>query len=112
MNLNDRSPVIQLQITISVFRLNYAFHLIVEGLMVCTFSGVFCMNYRFVVTRLLNHQPNIRNFDEVSNTVADAFHHLVPNDNFHCQTHLKNAKFDLLGDENAIWQMWLQIAVG
>jgi len=28
-----------------------------------------------------------------------AFHHLVPNDNFHCQTPLKNAKFDLFGSD-------------
>jgi len=41
VNLNDRSPVTQLEITVSVFRLNYAFRLIVEGLMVCTFSTGF-----------------------------------------------------------------------
>jgi len=29
--------------------------------------------------------------------LPDAFHHLLPNDNFHCQTPLKNAKFDLFG---------------
>jgi len=57
VNLNDRSPVTRLQITVFVFRLNCAFHLIVEGLTVRTLSGVFCMNYRFAVTRLLNHLP-------------------------------------------------------
>jgi len=31
--------------------------------------------------------------------LPDAFYHLVPNDNFHCQTPLKNAKFDLFGSE-------------
>ena len=31
--------------------------------------------------------------------VARRFHHVVPNDNFHCQTFLKNAKFDLFGNE-------------
>jgi len=31
--------------------------------------------------------------------LPDAFHLLVPNDNFHCQTRLKNAKFDLFGSE-------------
>ena len=33
--------------------------------------------------------------------LPDAFHHLglVPNDNFYCQTPLKNAKFDLFGSE-------------
>jgi len=29
--------------------------------------------------------------------LPDAFHHLVPDDNFHCQTPLKKAKFDLFG---------------
>jgi len=43
VNRNNRSLVTQLQITVSVFRLNYAFRLIVEGLMVCTFSwGFLC----------------------------------------------------------------------
>jgi len=31
--------------------------------------------------------------------LPNAFHHLVPNDNFHCQTPLKNAKFDLFDSE-------------
>jgi len=31
----------------------------------------------------------------------DAFHHLVPNNNFHCQTPLKNAKHDLFGSEKS-----------
>jgi len=31
--------------------------------------------------------------------LPDAFHHLVPNDNCHCQTPLKKAKFDLFGSE-------------
>ena len=31
--------------------------------------------------------------------LSDAFHHLVPNDNFDCQTPLKNAKFDLFGTD-------------
>jgi len=30
-----------------------------------------------------------------------AFHHLVPNDNFHCHMPLKNAKFDLFGCEKS-----------
>jgi len=44
--------------------------------------------------------------------LPDAFHHLVPNDNFHYQTPLKNARFDLFGNENASWQMWLQTEIG
>jgi len=47
MNCNDRSPVTQLQITLSVLRLNYAFRLIVEGLMVCIVSGVFLYELAF-----------------------------------------------------------------
>ena len=47
--------------------------------------------------------------------VSDAFHHLVPNDNFHCQSPLRNAKFDLFRSEkcqlanlvaNRHWLMW------
>ena len=71
MNLNDRSAVTQLQIMVYAFRLDYAFRLIVEVLMVCTFSGGFSnMDYRFAVTRLLNHLPYFRNFDDAANTVA------------------------------------------
>jgi len=45
--------------------------------------------------------------------LPDAFHHLVPSDTFHCQTPLKNAKFDLFDSEkNAIWQIWLRIQIG
>ena len=70
LNLNDRSPVKKLQITVSVFRLNYAFRLIVGGLMVCTFYAGFCVNYRFAVTKLLSNLPCFRNFDDATNTVA------------------------------------------
>jgi len=38
----------------------------------------------------------------------DVFHHLVPNDNFQCQTPLKNAKFDLFGSENVSCQIWIE----
>ena len=34
-------------------------------------------------------------FDDGASTVARCFNHLVANHNFHCQTPLKNAKFDL-----------------
>jgi len=44
--------------------------------------------------------------------LPNAFYYLVSNDNFHCQTPLKNAKFDLFGSENASWQIWLQIEIG
>ena len=69
-DLSDRCPVTKLQITVSVFRLNYAFHLIAEGLMVCTISAeVFLYEFPF---RLLSHIPYSRNF-EVTNTVARCF---------------------------------------
>jgi len=112
VNLNDRSTVTQLQVTIFVFRLNYAFHLIAEGLTVCIFSVGFCMSYRFAVTKLLSHVPYFRNFDDVTNTVARCFHHLVPSENFHCDTPLKNAKFDLFGSKNTSWQIWMRIEIG
>ena len=38
-------------------------------------------------------------FDKFRTRLPDAFHHCMPNDNFHCETPLKNAKFDLLGSE-------------
>jgi len=38
-------------------------------------------------------------FDALRTRLPDAFHHLVPSDNFYCQTLLKNAKFDLLGSK-------------
>jgi len=44
--------------------------------------------------------------------LPDAFHYLESNDNFHCQSSLKNAKFDLFGSDNASWQVWLQIEIG
>jgi len=31
--------------------------------------------------------------------LPNSFHHLVPNDNFHCQMPLKNAKFNIFGTE-------------
>jgi len=40
--------------------------------------------------------------------LPDSFQHLVSND-FHCQMPLKNAKCDLVGSENAGWQIWLRI---
>jgi len=70
---NDRSLVTQLQVTVCVFRLNYALHGTMEGLVVCTFFEDFCMNYRFSVSRLLNNLLYIRNLDDVTNTVARSF---------------------------------------
>jgi len=43
--------------------------------------------------------------------LPDAFHHLVPNDSFHCQAPFKNAKFELFCTENASWQIWLGIQI-
>jgi len=70
MNLNGRSLVTQQQITVCIFRLNYAFNLTVEGLVVCTFSKGFRMNCRFSASRLLNGLLYFRNLDDVTNTVA------------------------------------------
>ena len=89
MNLNDRSLVTQLQVTVCIFRLNYALHLTVEGLAVCTFFEGFCTNYRFSVSRLLSLLLYFRHFDDVTNMVATTcqmLFHLVQNNNFHCQT--------------------------
>jgi len=64
---------------------------------VCPFSGLL-YDLHFAVI-----------FDDVKNMVARCFHNLVTNDNFNCQTPLKNAKFDLFGSENASWEIWLRI---
>jgi len=52
VNVNKRFPVTQLQVTAYDFGSTYAFHLIAEGLTVCSFSGGFCITYRFAVTGL------------------------------------------------------------
>ena len=66
-------------------------------------SGGFYMNYHFAITRLLNHVPYFRNFNDVTNTAARCS---SPSDNFnfHCHMPLKNAKFDLFGSENTSLQ--------
>ena len=74
------------------------------------------MNYRFAITRLLNHVPYFRNFNDVTNTAARCS---SPSDNFnfHCHMPLKNAKFNLFGSENTSWQImvantdWLLVTV-
>jgi len=50
----------------------------------------------------------------VPTRLPDAFHHFMTNDNFHCQTPLRKAKFDLglFASENASWQIWLRIEIG
>jgi len=48
-------------------------------------------------------------FSKLRTRLPDTFHHLVSNNNFHCDTHLKKAKFDLFGSENASCQIRLQI---
>jgi len=60
VNLNERYPMTQLQVTACVFRSNYASYLIAKGLTVCPLSGVFCTTYRFAVTRLWGHPPYFR----------------------------------------------------
>jgi len=44
---NERSLVTRLQVTTRVFRSNYEFHIIAEGLKVCPFSGGFSYDLRF-----------------------------------------------------------------
>jgi len=40
--------------------------------------------------------------------LADNFHHLVPNDNFHCQVPLKKTpNLTYLAEKNASWQIYL-----
>jgi len=105
--------VTQLQVTACVFGLPYVFHLLAKDLTVCAFSGSFLYDLPFCCyTRLLTDPSYFRNFNDNANTVARCFYHLVPNDNFHCQTPLKNAKFDLFGSENTSWQIWLSIEIG
>jgi len=101
MNLNDRSPVTQPQITVSVLFELYSPSYSGRSGGVHFLRSFFCMNYSFTVTRLLNHLHHFWIFDGVTNT-----------DYFHCQTPLKNAKFELFNSENASWQIWLQMEIG
>jgi len=98
---------------VSVFRLNYAFRLIMEGLMVCCFSGGFLYELLFHLYKAFKiKSPTLFSKLRSRTLLPDAFHYLISNDNFDCQTPLKNAKFDLLGSENASWQICLQIQIG
>jgi len=64
----------------------------------CPFSRSFCTtNYNYF--ELQGIEVTHRIVDDVATRLPDAFHYLVPNDNFHYQTPLKNAKFDLFGSE-------------
>jgi len=38
--------------------------------------------------------------------LPDAFHHLLPNDNFYCQTPLKNVTFDLFGSKKCSFRQF------
>ena len=51
-------------------------------------------------------------FDDDRTRLPDSFHHLVPNDNFHCQTPLETPILTYLAVENASYQMWLRIDIG
>ena len=97
MNLNDQSPVTALQITACVLRIAHS-----EGLTVFPFSGGFFLyDLPFCRYKALKSPTLFSNFSMTRRTgLPDAFHSLVPNNNFHCQTPLKNAKFDLIGSEN------------
>ena len=54
------------------------------------------MNYRFAVTRLLNHVPYFRNFDDVTNTVTMQ---MVFTRCFPLPYAFEKRKFDLFGSE-------------
>ena len=96
MNLNERSPVTELQVTACVFCSNYAFHLIAEGLTMWPFSlEVFLYDLLFCRYKALKSSTIFSM--SLRTRVSDAFHNLVPNDDFHCQTPLKNAKYDVFG---------------
>jgi len=90
----DRSLVRELPATTGVFGSTYVFHLIVEGLTVCPFCRSF-FSARRTVLPLQGFEVTHAIFDDIVNTLSEHFHH------FHCQTPLKNAKFDLFGSENA-----------
>ena len=87
----------ELQFTACVFGSTSAFHLIAEGLTVYLFSGGFV---RLTVLPLQVFEVSLAHpiFNKLRPRLPNAFHYLVPNDN-HCQTPLKNAKFDLFGNE-------------
>jgi len=92
--------VTELQITACVFGPTYAFHLIAEGLAMFPFCGNFLYNLPFWSYKTLN-SPALFSMT-LRTRLSDAFHHLVTNDNVHCQTPLKNAKFDLFGNEECL----------
>ena len=98
MNGNERSPVTELQVTACIFRSNYAFHLIATGVSVCPFSRGFFVQLTVLLLQGLEVTYAIFEILMMFRTqLPDAFHHLVPDDNFHCQMPLKKAKFDLFG---------------
>jgi len=75
-----------------VFRSNYAFHLIAKCLTVCPFPDVFArLTVLFEVT-----YPIFEIMTTLRTRLPDAFHHLVPNDNFHCQTPFKTPNLTYL----------------
>jgi len=50
-------------------------------------------HHRFEYQAVVDFYRELENFS----TKHFTNHHLVPNENFHCQTPLKNAEFDLFG---------------
>jgi len=72
----------------------------------CRFCGTFFV--RLIVLPLQGFevtQPILEVLMTLQTRLPDAFHHLVPHDNFHCQTPLQNGKFDLFGVKNASYQI-------
>jgi len=73
VNVNDRCPVTELQVTACVFGSTYASHLIAEDLTVCTFSGCLLERLRPTVLPLQDFEVTHSIFDDVANTAGRYF---------------------------------------
>jgi len=78
--------VTELQVTACIFGSTYAFHLIAEANGVPFLRKFFV---RLIVWPLQGFEVTHPIFDKLRKRLPDAFHHLVLNDNFHCQMRLK-----------------------
>jgi len=74
----------------------------------CPSSGGFSMTYKSLCGYKALNSPTLFSMTLRTRFLPDAFHHLVPNDNIHCQTPLKKREIwlRLFGRENASWQIW------
>jgi len=87
----------------------------VEGLTVCPFSGSLFVLLTVLPLQDFEVTHPILNFSmTLLARLPDAFHHLVPNNNFHCQTPLKKKpNFIYFALQNASWQIcMLRIETG